>query len=370
MIERTIAPGLHTVRLAHGGIRQYFITAVPNGGDDEPGALCERALSPVRSARAVVVGQDIFGIPAKRGPASNDVNKICGSSGWPVTWLKKAAQLGKRLTGTQLQAVSGAEVRPLRLDGRMVGTVYEDEHARYCRLGDIKVADASLPRERQAREVFALMERALGAAEMSFLDIVRTGFYLDNILAWYDDFNKVRTEFFTGRRVFDNLVPVSTGIGSGNAAGAAVVANALAIRPFDKTVRIFVVPSPLQCPALMYGSSFSRAMEIAGTGWRRLLVSGTASIEPGGKSAYPGDAEKQIGLTMDVVKAILDSRRMSWRDVTRAVVHLRRGGDAEVFARFCARQNLPPLPSVIVESVICREELLFEIELEAAVEEA
>ena len=220
MIERTRAPGLHTVRLAHGEIWQYFITAVPNGGHDEPGALCERALSPVRSARAVVVGQDIFGIPAKRGSVSSDVSKICGGSGWPVTWLKETAQLGENLTGTQLQAISGAEVRQLWLDGRMVGTVYEDAHARYCRLGDIRAADASLPREQQAREVFELMERALSAADMFFTDIIRTWFYLDSILAWYGDFNKVRTEFFTVRRIFDNLVPVSTGIGNGNAAGA------------------------------------------------------------------------------------------------------------------------------------------------------
>ena len=148
-----------------------------------------------------------------------------------------------------------------------------------------------------------------------------------------------------------------------------MIANALAIRPLDKTVRTFVVPSPLQCPAFLYGNSFSRAVEIAGTGWRHLLVSGTASIEPGGKSAYPGDAEKQIGLTMDVVKAILDSRRMSWHDVTRAIVYVKRGGDAEMFTRFCAQQNLPSLPLVVVEGIICRDELFFEIELDAAVEE-
>ena len=292
-----------------------------------------------------------------------------GGFGRPVTWLKSAAQLEGSLIGTQPPASSDAEVRPLRLDGRLVGTVYEDAHARYCRLGAIRSGDASLPRDRQAREVFEVMERALCAAEMSFTDIVRTWFYLDSITAWYDDFNKARTEFFAGRRVFDHLVPASTGIGIGNVAGAAVIAHALAIRPLDKTVRAFVVPSPLQRPALLYGSSFSRAVEIVGTGWKYLLVSGTASIEPGGKSVYPEDAEKQIGLTMDVVKEILDSRRMSWRDVTRAIAYVKRAGDAEIFTRFCARQRLPSLPLAIVKGSICRDELFFEIELDAAVEE-
>ena len=55
-----------------------------------------------------------------------------------------------------------------------------------------------------------------------------------------------------------------------------------------------MLPSPLQCPALEYGSSFSRAAELRTPGWRRVVVSGTASILPGSHEvAHVGDVDAQ-----------------------------------------------------------------------------
>ena len=52
--------------------------------------------------------------------------------------------------------------------------------------------------------------------------------YLNDLLEWYDEFNDVRTQFFTERGTFDKMVPASTGIGAGSAAGEAMVSALLA----------------------------------------------------------------------------------------------------------------------------------------------
>ena len=78
---------------------------------------------------------------------------------------------------------------------------------------------------------------------------------------------------------------------------------------------------------------------------------------------------QQADLTLDVVGAILDSRGMGWNDATRAIAYVRNRADVPVFAERCARRSIPAPPAVVFESVICRDDLLFELELDAAVAE-
>ena len=100
---------------------------------------------------------------------------------------------------------------------------------------------------------------------------------------------------------------------------------------------------------------------------RRLYISGTASIEPGGATAHVGDVDKQIDLTMDVVEAILESRDMGWSDTTRAAAYFKDVESIPAFASYCRAKGLPPLPVAIAHSDICRDDLLFEIEMDAVV---
>ncbi|HOK54203.1 MAG TPA: Rid family hydrolase, partial [Armatimonadota bacterium] len=192
-------------------------------------------------------------------------------------------------------------------------------------------SDLSLPKQKQAAEVFENIESALQSTGMDFVNIIRTWFYLDDIFSWYDEFNSVRTEFFSKKRIFDGIVPASTGIGVRNQAGTAVVADVLAIKPKSDRVHIGMVPSPLQCPALEYGSSFSRAIEVTLPDLRRLYISGTASIKPNGETAHVGDIAAQIDLTMKVVQEILESRGMDWTDVNRAIAYFKYTDDIPVF---------------------------------------
>jgi enamine deaminase RidA (YjgF/YER057c/UK114 family) len=200
---------------------------------------------------------------------------------------------------------------------------------------------------------------------MAFSDVLRTWFYNDNILGWYREFNDVRTTFFQEKKVFDGLLPASTGVAGRNALGAALLSGLIAVKSEDEGLRAFEVPSPLQSAATQYGSSFSRAVELEVPDLRRLYVSGTASIDAQGNTIFLGDCAAQVRQTMEVVQAILQSRDMDWGDVTRSLVYFKRGADAPLFEQYRQENGVPAFPAIVVENDICREDLLFEIEVDA-----
>lgn len=310
-----------------------------------------------------VVAQWVFG-----GCQFHDAAQaVMGQTCWPVMWLQGDPCNGQHLAGLQAVTLKGVPIRHLELDGSVVGSTWSDVDADYCWLAGVMPDDLSASRGVQTRQAFERMEAVLKLADMGFLDVVRTWLYLDHLLDWYGDFNTVRTRFFEERGVFDNRVPASTGIGARNPYGAAIVAGALAIRPKHRGVKITVVPSPLQCSALEYRSSFSRAMELEFPGRRELIISGTASIAPGGESVHRGDTAAQIDLTMKVVGAILESRGMTWRDTTRAIGYFQDMRDAPLLAEYCRANGLQDFPVVNAHATVCRDDLLFEIELDAAV---
>jgi enamine deaminase RidA (YjgF/YER057c/UK114 family) len=213
--------------------------------------------------------------------------------------------------------------------------------------------------------VFENIERILNQAGMSFRNVVRTWLFLDSLLDWYGDFNTVRTDFFRRNGVLDGLVPASTGIGAGNPSGAALLAGAVAIRPKHAGVQITAVDSPLQCSAMNYNSSFSRAVELGLSDQRRLMISGTAGIAPDGASAHRGDVKAQLGLTMGVVQAILHSRGMNWESAVRAIAYFTRHEDRPLLAEYLCAHGISHLPVVCAHADVCRHDLLFEIELDA-----
>jgi len=284
---------------------------------------------------------------------------------WLVTWVDSGHRTGSFLGGMHIHAVSGTDVERITLADRPVGSIFQDDSARYCYLGDLWSGDQSASRTEQAKQTFDMMEAGLKLGGMDFSNVVRTWLYLDELLQWYDSFNRVRDDFFRCRGVFDALVPASTGISGANPAGAALIATALAVEPLDDSMNISAVPSPLQCPALKYGSSFSRAIEMSLPNCSRVLVSGTASIEPGGKTVYVDDIARQIDLTMRVVMAILAQRDMTWADVTRAIAYFKSDDFHQAYEDYCRSEGMSDMPTIITENDVCRHDLLFEIELDA-----
>ena len=78
-----------------------------------------------------------------------------------------------------------------------------------------------------------------------------------------------------------------------------------------------------------------------------------------------GDTEKQIDITFQVVNAILQSRNLSFQDVIRSEIYLKDIQDYPLFVAYCKKNNLS-FPMVPGENAVCRDDLLFEMELDAA----
>lgn len=362
VVQRVSWPGLELVKLTRPTHRELFASASPLRGENLA-ALLGRVAACLAEERAQVISLDIFGVSAAAGRPA--LAAAFGPQAFPVTWIEEGCEAEAPLIGVELWAVAGLAVTPLTAAGQVIGSVFEDECTRTCRLGGLVSPDLSLPAPGQAHAVFEQMAAALDQAGMDFSQVVRTWFYNDQMLDWYGPFNTVRTAFFNEHKVFGGLVPASTGVGGRNAQGGALTAGLLAVTPRCGSVRAFAVPSPLQCPALDYGSAFSRAVEIDLPDHRRLFISGTASIAPEGQTVHLDDTGAQLSLSMDVVAAILESRAMGWGDVSRVIAYFKHASDAHLFEQYLRAHDLPAFPWLAVKEEICRHDLLFEIELDA-----
>jgi len=331
---------------------------------ETPSALMERLAALLQQHQASVVRHEVFGSLGAHAEAMETLKRKCGGIEWPVTWVQGHDCAGQAIAGMHVMAVAGVPVDTLRLGKQVVGRIFNDGRARNCLLGNLLPADISACGELQAWQAFERIEQAVGLAGMNITHVARTWLFIDDILSWYGPFNIARKKYFEHRKLLGGFVPSSTGVGAGNLAGAALVAGAWAVLPGDGPFAMREVFSPLQCPAPNYGSCFSRAVELATPGLQRVMVSGTASIEPGGETARVNDPAGQIDLTMEVVEAILASRNLSFADITRATAYFKEIKDAPLFDAWC-RKNEITLPCLSVQAFVCRDDLLFEIEMDA-----
>ncbi len=285
------------------------------------------------------------------------------SPDWPCFCLQSEIDCGPY--GTQWAVWTGDAVERLHQWTRVVGSVWHSDGIRHCLLAGVLPDTRTASAEMQAGEVFETLCRLLEQTGLPMTAMARTWFYNRQILHWYPVFNGVRHRAFNQHGLFTHRVPASTGIGTVNAFGAALTAGAYACSQDAPYVQ--AVPSPLQCPALAYGSVFSRAirMETSREVW--VAVSGTASIARDGASAHVGDIQSQIELTLQVVHAILADQQMGWAHVRRSIAYVLNADGARAYESVHQRQQLPFEPFVVAVDHICRPELLFEIEVDAVI---
>jgi enamine deaminase RidA (YjgF/YER057c/UK114 family) len=363
-IRRQSADGLRLVAVESPPVTELYLTMTPKKGESI-NAMAKRLAEALNPWDAMVLRQFVFGSLTAYPAALKALRQVLDDPELPVIWVEGADCAGHAIAGMQIHAIAGTRVRTLNDQG-MVTRIWDDAVATHCVVNPILPARTSTTPPEQAREVFAKLQTGLAAAGMTMKDLTRTWFYLNDILSWYGEFNRVRNDVFARNELRPPGLPASTGVGGRNPAGAVLVAAAWAIRAHDPAARVVhSVLSPEQCPPPAYGSAFSRAVEISSTGFRQLLVSGTASIAHSGNTEHAGDARAQIERTMKVVEAILESRRMTFADAALATAFFKAPADAPLFADWLARQGSPALPVVGACCDICRNNLLFEIELNA-----
>jgi len=217
----------------------------------------------------------------------------------------------------------------------------------------------------QAYSSFRTLGRIMKDYAISYNNLARTWLYLRNILNWYDDFNRARTEFFIEENILEGLIPASTGIGIDNIDNKCLSVSAFAIRPEDGEGKVRMIESPMQDEAIKYRSSFSRAVEISFKTSKRLFISGTASINEEGKTLYYNSVADQIEHTMKVVEAILVREQYHWENVVRAIAYFPDIENVRYFDDCCTARGIETSHILIVGGTVCRDDLLFEIELDA-----
>lgn len=354
------AYGVQIVAPQGNGRGSHYIT-VPTIEGDSVQTIMERAMTALHQTGATMVSMEIVGLPMLGGLP--EIEGATGPINWPVTWI--SGPTAHMHGGIQLWAERDATVTPIMLGKEVAGSLVDTPDATICRLGGLNGRIPTRTPKEQAQSVLHQLEEALLNAGMDFSHTVRTWYYNCEIVSWYEEFNRTRDAFFTEHRVYEGLLPASTGIGACNVSSSSIVGGLLAVKPKSGTVTMAEIPSPLQCSATDYGSSFSRAAEINFPTHRQVLISGTASIEPHGKTVHSRDVDAQIDVTMEVVKAILQSRDMNWSNVTRALAYVKRAEDISHFERYRRKLGLEALPVVTMVAEVCRDDLLFEIEVDA-----
>lgn len=352
-------PGRSAVRRA----AEYVVTAAANPREPVE-AVFERLGGALRQKGGTLVALYVYGDIAARAHCTTAMRRHLGAIDWPVLWIEGRSCNGALLAGAQAFAVSGAEVERVRDQGAVVGSVYADADARQGIFAGLRPDNLRGSRHQQALETLQNLDVVLRRTGFEFGDIARTWFYNEKLLDWYADFNRVRTAFYATRPFRSGSLPASTGVAAANPAGAALAVGAWAVRPLSGCAIVREVASPRQCPAPSYGSSFSRAVEIVSGGKRRLSISGTASIGVDGRSLWAGDVARQIATTMDVVEAILAERGLALNDTTRATAYFKYPLDVAAFEVWEEGRGVR-LPVVCVHCDICRDDLLFELELDA-----
>ena len=356
--------GSHTVVFGSGDVKNVYATLWPAASEDGA-SFARRLVALLNKNNASFVKCDVFGSCGAYSAFMRELETALPPHGLPVTWVEGAGCNGGPIAGATVRCVAGIDAQTIFLGARPVGRLYEDAFCRYCLLGGIHSNAPTVMPGRQAQMTLEALEAALNAAGMDMTNIARTWFYNNNLLEWYYAFNAARTRFYRERGVFDRVLPASTGIGGKNPHEAALVAGAEAVVFKHAGASIQAVVSPLQNQAFKYGSAFSRAVEITTPQERRLIVSGTASINEQGKTVYEGDIGAQINHTMKVVEALLDSRQIVWSNVVRAIAYVKHPGFAKDFSQYLASSGMPKLPWITAHNEICRDDLLFEIEVDA-----
>jgi 2-iminobutanoate/2-iminopropanoate deaminase len=121
-------------------------------------------------------------------------------------------------------------------------------------------------------------------------------------------------------------------------------------------------------------SSFSRGLRLDIGGVTVLVISGTASVNEEGKTIHVGDLRAQCWRTYRNITTLLKAENATWHDIIRTTCYLRDierdyKDFNEIRTAFFSWHGLDPLPaSVGVQSRLCREDLLVEIEAVALIQ--
>ncbi len=362
-----------------------FITWSADRGGTDGEAGVRRAYEEIReeldAADLVILNERLFGEVATAPSIAKIREDVLGDTtngAIPPTHIEGAPCIGNGVAGIHVIAARPAtvdSVETIDCRGAPCGRRIVGDDASYLALSDLArlLPDAARTEPAdEAREALLLAEKMLREHHWSFADVRRTWFFLDDILSWYDDFNRARNDAFTSFGILNgsprSVIPASTGIRGRNARGHRCTFDLIATRPLaGKEFSVEMLHNPLQNEAPEYGSSFSRGLSVATDRCRYFLVSGTASIDERGNTVHAGDFDAQARRTIDNVESLLASGGAVFDDVCQASAFIKAPQDVERLRRILGLRGLGDLPLVCTIEDVCRDDLLVELDATAVI---
>jgi enamine deaminase RidA (YjgF/YER057c/UK114 family) len=351
---------------------EIYITAIPSSAKTAP-EQAEEVFGAVRRVlgdrKGRILQERVFAEESVLEMVSRIRTRVYGELDDGVTPTQLAVPVGGTgdIAGIQVHALcSQAAPQPLRLQDRACGRVVGLGGRQYVTLSGLAAPEAgSAPQ--QARAVFEKAESALRQIGAGMQSVARTWLWLDRILDWYGDFNRVRNRFFSERGILNgnpasDRPPASTGIGvrlAGRRPSCGL--DLVAVVGERDSIRHYRAGGHQQSPC-EYGSAFSRAARAVMPAGETVFVSGTAAIDAQGRTEYIGDARRQIEATIAHVRAVLRDMNCTDDDVVQAIVYSRTPEVEKVFRSEWKRLTWP---CVLAIGDICRDDLLFEVEATA-----
>ena len=293
------------------------------------------------------------------------------------TYVEGTPAQEAKLVGIHAIAVRSSSqypLTPLWADGQVGGYLFQGEEAEYLHLSDVGRLKSPFPvcQEEEACATLQMAEQMLHEQSWSWRDVCRTWFYLDNILQWYEEFNRARIDSFLRAGVDprdpDQIIPASTGIMGKNRRGNACTLDLLAMHPAaNRPFHVQRLFNPRQNEAPEYGSAFSRGLAVTVSSCQYVFVSGTASIDEKGRCVHVGDVDRQIRRTLENVQALIHPTGAGLHDVVQSTVFIKHSAHLAPYYRIAPEYGINPDSSLCMVADVCRDDLLFEIDATAVV---
>jgi enamine deaminase RidA (YjgF/YER057c/UK114 family) len=240
----------------------------------------------------------------------------------------------------------------------------------------------------QANIAFGQMKAILEQEELEFSDIVRQWNYIENIVGVksenqeleqnYQQFNDVRSEYYNSD-TFKNGFPAATGIGM-NVGG--VILDFVAFSP-AKNISIHPVQNPHQIDAHQYSDKvliggdcakkttpkFERAKVVSNNTVNEVFISGTAAIL-GQETINQQKIADQTLATIQNINNLISFDNLKANGVkigenlitpSYLRVYVKNSKDIPMVKKIC-NEYISNVPTLYLESDICRDNLVVEIE--------
>ncbi len=214
--------------------------------------------------------------------------------------------------------------------------------------------------------MYDAIAEVMRARKLASRDFVRSWNFIDSILSRYAQFNEVRDLRFAKLGIAKEEAPAGTGIdcvmNGSLMAGFAEFRSAGA----ESSPKISHYKTSSQCEASSYGPKFSRAVSVEEGKWRRVHVSGTASVSPEGKTLNASDIRANVEHVMETVRELLDISGADFSHVARSYAYFKKPEFARDFEVWKNRNAVDfPVASNVCD--VCRDDWLFEFECVALV---